>query len=98
MADVIQFPGKRDEGSDEGIWLSGPAECKACGHRWVAVSPQETPSDRLECPACGKNKGERTRMVYPATPVWACGCGERLFFVGREGIYCSCCGKEQRFP
>lgn len=40
--------------SEKTGWLAGHVTCGYCGHRWVAVRPAETPTEMLECPACGQ--------------------------------------------
>ncbi len=33
-------------------WFHGEAECKTCGHQWVAVWPLGTDWNKLMCPKC----------------------------------------------
>lgn len=85
MADVLQFPPRRNEPSQ--THLSGEATCLACGHNWVAVAPTgcpaNNPDDRasLECPRCTALKGVFKRFtVYDDCPTWHCArCSGFLF-------------------
>lgn len=46
----------REAADDLVPWVTGMAECDACGYRWMAVRPLG--AERLECPACGAMDGE----------------------------------------
>jgi Zn finger protein HypA/HybF involved in hydrogenase expression len=73
--------------------LGGPARCLECRHEWIAVAPIGTTV--LECPACHADKGARLAMIEHDGPHWTCVCGNALFFVMPERIYCPNCGLEQ---
>ena len=84
----------RKEDDDDLPHLSGKARCLQCKHEWVAVCPVGT--EWLECPECHSIKGH---MLYSClredTAHWTCGCGNDLFYVVPEGIYCPNCGEWQ---
>lgn len=35
-----------------GGWYVVSVVCRACGHEWIGVVPEEAPLTRLECGAC----------------------------------------------
>jgi DNA-directed RNA polymerase subunit RPC12/RpoP len=89
---IIEF--KKKEQYTEGV-----ARCMNCHHEWHAVTPfshYET-TDWLECPECGF---EKAKLKYPFSigkEYWACNCGNDLFHISTEFIYCPNCGREQVF-
>jgi hypothetical protein len=95
MANVIPFPATPPE--PEGQWNSGAAQCLLCGHEWVAVAP--TGVVWLECPSCRAVKGHFKFHCCPGEdePVWACDCGNALFFLTPNGHMCANCGTFQRY-
>lgn len=84
-----------------GRHLTGPAQCLACGHGWVAVAPVGV--CWLECPSCGTYRGTWSGVVGYGSPVevFRCGCGceaIRAFLVdGGPRLVCCSCGVEHRF-
>lgn len=90
---VINLSKEREERSPH---ASGTAKCLDCGHEWACVAP--TSVDWLECPKCGLIRG---RFKYPFSRdglEWKCGCGNDLFHVKPQGVYCPKCGVWQEFP
>lgn len=88
MSNVIQFP-QREEPH-----LSGMASCMACQHRWVAVAPVGTVF--MECPECSRMFGHMVAPVERDGDHWTCDCGNDLFRVSRDGMYCPRCGEMQK--
>jgi len=77
--------------------LSGEAICTNCGHEWQAVVPVGV-TMHLECPECHTHQGLLNYGIEPPTEkVWECQCGEQLFFVTPEGLYCRRCGALANF-
>lgn len=74
--------------------LSGAARCLACRHEWVAVAP--TGVTWMECPACTLERGRMVAQAERNEPHWHCGCGNDLFFVVADGMYCPNCGDWQK--
>ena len=95
MSDVIDLDSKRNENRPH---TSGPVVCLACRHRWIAVCPVGTIG--LECPECRLLRGVHEYQVMPENGIiWACGCGNNLFFVTAKGnALCPNCGQHQRIP
>ena len=73
--------------------LSGIAFCLSCRHEWDSVAPVGTVW--LECPKCGLTRGH---FIYPCERKglkWECNCGNDLFHLTPDGIYCPNCGAWQ---
>jgi DNA-directed RNA polymerase subunit RPC12/RpoP len=63
----------------------------ACNHNWQAVAPVGV--TELECPNCKTMKGHYIFAFAPAVnKVWECNCGNQLFHIALEGIFCPNCG------
>lgn len=75
--------------------IQGPAVCLACKHEWRSVSPVGV--SKLECPACGTERGVYATPIEQEGSHWTCKCGNHYFAISRGGIYCPCCGAEQVF-
>ena len=73
--------------------LSGEAVCLFCRHEWVAVAP--VGALWLECPECELSLGRLRFAVGRDGLEWSCGCGNDLFHIKPEGIYCPQCGAWQ---
>ena len=79
--------------------MTGEARCLTCKHEWVAVSPIGT--TWLECPFCMALSGRYINHVERAVTEggqvehWTCPCGNDLFYISREYIYCPVCGATQ---
>ena len=72
---------------------TGDARCLACRHEWTAVAPLD--ADWLDCPSCTLVRG---RFVGPCEREglqWACNCGNDLFHLTPDGIYCPHCAAWQ---
>lgn len=48
---VVRIP------TELGAFRAGSAECRACGHKWVAVADVEDGTPDLECPTCQRLAG-----------------------------------------
>jgi hypothetical protein len=92
MAEILSLAKAREERSPH---LSGRAVCIGCKHVWQAVAPVGTVE--LECPACGLEKGRYAGLVETATRRWTCNCGNDLFHITTDDIYCVGCGAVQKF-
>lgn len=91
--DVIDFETRRTERQPH---LAGEARCLSCGHRWAAVAP--VGADWLECPQCGLEKGVFSFPYRREGPHLECNCGNDLFHVTPEGVYCPNCNTSQEIP
>lgn len=75
---------------------SGEAHCLSCGAVWVAAAPIGT--SWFECPKCGSGRGVfRYPCEHEGEPMWECDCGNNLFHVTPERVFCPLCGVTQRF-
>jgi len=92
MSDVIPF--KKPEPLEP--HMHGECVCISCTHQWQGVAP--IGATWLECPKCHTNLGRFKNYVERGSAVWNCACGNDLFRVAPEGIYCPVCGEEQVFP
>lgn len=73
---------------------AGQARCLACQHTWAAVAPNVL--DWLECPSCRVYAGRFINHVEKVGEAhWTCGCGNDLFFIQPDKIYCPMCGSTQ---
>jgi len=91
MNNVVQFARTVDEPHG-----SGEAFCIGCNHTWQAVAP--TGVTELECPECKTMKGRYTfAYAPPVSHVWECNCGNQLFNIAAEGIFCPNCGVFQDY-
>ena len=79
----------RGEGED--FHMTGDVLCTACKNEWTGVVPVGT--HELECPRCHTMKGVFKHHLAPVTnEVWACNCGNKLFFILKNDIQCIECG------
>lgn len=74
---------------------AGMVDCVSCGHTWVAVIPVSDMAPALECPSCGKMKGQFRARPWQKKNTWTCTCGNDLFQITPDGIYCPDCGDWQ---
>lgn len=93
MADIIKFEKKEPH-------LEGTALCLSCRHEWEAVVPKAAvlETDWLQCPACHLQKAKFKWPFYFGESNWNCGCGNDLFRISPDFVYCPNCGREQVFP
>lgn len=87
MGDVVDFVAAKEEREPH---MSGKARCLACKHEWEAVAPLGT--IWLDCPECTLERG---RFIGPCErdgSFWRCNCGNHLFEITPEGVYCPNCG------
>jgi hypothetical protein len=89
-AAILAFPQKREP------TMTGEAICTCCDNTWQAVVP--IGSTWLECPTCGVTAGRMRYPVVRAGHHWTCPCGNDLFHVMPDRIYCPSCGIDQSFP
>ena len=73
--------------------IAGEAHCTQCGFSWIAVAP--TGTKWVWCDECGSEKGLFTYPVVKEGDHWSCGCGNDLFYITRDAIYCPACGNDQ---
>lgn len=79
---------------DNSPHLSGNAVCLACKHEWVAVAPVGT--IWFECPSCGTERGVmKGPCMHVGESHWTCKCGNILFHITKNAVYCPLCGKPQ---
>ena len=88
MSKVLKFE------KPDGPYRAGMTECYGCHHKWAAVAPLGP--GVLECPECGAMKGIMKYPVERSGDHWVCGCGNYLFQMTPEGIYCPNCGDWQK--
>lgn len=94
MADILSFDDKKQDRQGDG-WLTGETVCLACGDKGAAVAPCGT-GPFLECDKCGCMKKVFTGAFHRNESVeWSCDCGNTLFKINPDGIYCPICGKYQ---
>jgi predicted RNA-binding Zn-ribbon protein involved in translation (DUF1610 family) len=88
MGEVVEL-------SDYKPHLSGDAICLACGCEWVQVAAVGT--TELKCPDCELFKGVFRHLVTPDR-VWEClECGNRLWYLNKNGFMCGRCGNQGDF-
>lgn len=75
--------------------IQGPALCLACKHEYHVVAPVGIDVSKMECPACGAMRGTFATHIENSGQHWACDCGNHLFAITAEGVYCPCCSKWQ---
>lgn len=75
--------------------IVGEVLCVECKHRWIAEAP--TGVEWFECPQCHLMKGKFFYAIKNNTEShWACNCGNDLFYITPDRIYCPKCGETQR--
>jgi hypothetical protein len=89
MADVLSISDYRADPH-----MTGEVRCMACGHEWIAVCPSGT--TLLDCPQCQCTKGFLRHEVLRDGELWVCHCGNDLFHMTPNGIYCPHCGDWQK--
>ena len=94
---VLEFKRPEPKG-DEPFWVTGPAICLRCRHKWEALS--EATMRSLECPECGLSTGVPRGVIVPSQDeeMWTCNCSNDTFWVLRDGIMCLVCGERMDFP
>jgi predicted RNA-binding Zn-ribbon protein involved in translation (DUF1610 family) len=71
----------------------GKARCMACGHEEETVAP--TGVVWMECSACHAMKKLFIHDCQRYGKEWTCNCGNDLFRITPEGVYCPNCGDWQ---
>ncbi len=74
-------------------YSTGKAKCLACKHEWVAVAPVGV--TWMECPECTLERGRFFAQHVREGEHWQCNCGNDLFYVSPDGVYCPNCGEWQ---
>lgn len=76
--------------------VEGEAFCLNCQAKWHARAPSGT--EYMQCPECHLVKG-KFFLPFMKTDKrhWVCDCGNSLFSVTVDSIYCPNCGKDQEF-
>jgi hypothetical protein len=85
MGDVVDMDSYRG-----GQWLAAEVCCMNCGYRWGAAAPIGTVV--FECPNCECEKGLTDSLVVRNGDHMVCRCGNDLFRVTRQEVYCVVCG------
>lgn len=92
MSTLIDLAAVRDERTSR---VEGTARCLSCKHEWEACT--QAMQDWLDCPKCGVKFGRIIHHVgKPGELHWACECGNDLFYIQPDKIYCPACGSTQR--
>jgi len=74
--------------------MQGETVCLGCGHKSRAVAPIGTVF--MECSNCGTMKEVFKYPVEREGLHWKCNCGNELFKMTPDGIYCPNCGAWQK--
>jgi Zn finger protein HypA/HybF involved in hydrogenase expression len=72
--------------------VNGNAKCLSCDHEWHATAKVGT--TWLECEKCGTMKGRFKNPIVRGKTLYHCECGNELFQISENGIYCPMCGTE----
>lgn len=75
--------------------FDGPAVCLACKHEWHAAIPVGEDPCKMTCPACNAERGTFATHIETKGQHWHCACGNHLFAITAEGVYCPCCATWQ---
>lgn len=95
---TLTFKTKAERDEENTPHTSGMAVCLACAHEWAFVVPtSDHPFADLTCPKCGCHRGKSKGMMIPNEDCWACACGNDLFLVTRDRVFCPGCGIFQTF-
>lgn len=84
---IVDFVKYKEENTPH---MTGEAKCLSCWHKWVAVAKVGTVW--LECPQCQLQRGRFILHASKHCEHWECNCGNDLFHVTKNGIYCPNCG------
>jgi Zn finger protein HypA/HybF involved in hydrogenase expression len=91
MAKIIGFNSLKEMFSRH---VAGEARCLSCDHNWAGVAKDV--QDWLECPKCHRNLGRLINHVEKTGEMhWTCSCGNDLFYIQPNRIYCPNCGETQ---
>lgn len=97
MSEVIILDEARRRAEEEkpSPHIQGPAMCLACKHEYTAVVPVGADVSKMECPACGAMRATFATHIENSGAHWHCQCGNHLFAITAEGVYCPCCSEWQ---
>lgn len=88
-AKIVALPEREDPHN------CGTSRCMACGHEDVTVAPVGVVW--MECSACHAQKALFVGACeQQGAAHWTCACGNDLFHVTPEGLYCPNCGAWQQ--
>ena len=76
-------------------FLVNRAKCLTCKHEWTASAPVGTVW--LQCPVCSFLMGRFIGPVQEDGNHWHCSCGNDLFHIKPEHVYCPVCGVVHEF-
>ena len=68
--------------------------CFACGA--IYEKPTLTPTEWGPCPSCGLKALATHTPAQPMSPALHCDCGNALFNVTPDGVFCPRCGEYQQ--
>jgi hypothetical protein len=92
VSELILLEREREEKKPH---IQGPAICLACKHEWQAVVPAGADVSKMQCPECATMRGTFATHIETAGSHWNCSCGNHLFAITAEGVYCPCCSQWQ---
>ena len=70
--------------------LSGKTVCLVCGDKGIAIAP--IGDVFMKCDKCGTQKKVFKFSCERDSEHWICNCGNNLFMITPDGIYCPNCG------
>lgn len=73
---------------------AGPVKCLICKYKFIVVTP--VGELWFECPKCKVEKATWCFPIEKDKNHWKCNCGNWLFYITPEGIYCPNCGVHQK--
>lgn len=68
------------------------AQCINCQHEFMLS--QEKGQEWYECPSCHTHKARVKYEYLRPEPTLECQCGNKLFFITQQHIYCPNCGRD----
>ena len=81
----------------EGDIAVGHFLCMRCKHEWVGERDNDNQLDGFTCPSCELTTGVvRGLHYYSDEKHWTCRCGNYMFHITRERVYCPNCGRSHK--
>lgn len=75
--------------------MQGAAKCLNCEHMWTGKLP--VGQTELQCPECLTMKGVFVWPIIPEEGFECANCGNIVWYVGLNGIWCSHCATHYEF-